>query len=225
MTSWIHVVEVTVISVHSDDVSVDELFPWEVGFWKVIVYWRREVKSIFFFICLNPLELVMFQAKGTKYSPKPLPVYGQQPYYSLTPPNGPPDVSIYFCSPSNHAKGSTKHKFYQGAANRGLINAVFWGSAGGFLITNAVRLLHWCPGWKIKIWQRVQNGTFKNQQEKKGGRSRCCIPLGQLHSLVTLSCTSLYWAPCPLPGWNLTLFHMLNIETDKNIWCPCCWTT
>lgn len=35
-TAWIHLVEVTVIFVHSDDVRMDQLFPRVVGFWKVI---------------------------------------------------------------------------------------------------------------------------------------------------------------------------------------------
>lgn len=48
----------------------------------------------------------------------------QQHHQSLTLPTGLRNVWIYFCSASNNAKGPTKHKFYQGAENRGLINAV-----------------------------------------------------------------------------------------------------
>lgn len=89
---------------------------------------------------LVPLDVV---TKGTKSSRRLSQAGDSAPTgQPLTPPSGPPRAFIHFRFLSNHAKVPTEHKFYQGAANRGLINAAFWGSVGGFLITNAVRLLH-----------------------------------------------------------------------------------
>lgn len=160
-TAWIHLAEMTVIFVHSEDVRMDKLFPCKVGFWK----FRRSSCNLQFKICPRSVgELPRHESSPSFAACSPWCCHkGHQILADSSPRlvTAPPLASTQLHPLDSlmplfiFSSFPIMQKFYQGAANRGLINAVFWKSVGGFLITNAVRLLHWCPGWKIKIWQRA----------------------------------------------------------------------